>query len=42
MEKMNRYELAKVLQDVAASGTADYGHLSRTTVVFERSDGVRT
>ena len=38
MEKMNRYELAKVLQDVAASGTPIMGICLGLQLFFERSD----
>ena len=38
MEKMNRYELTKVLQDVAASGTPIMGICLGLQLFFERSD----
>ena len=38
MEKMNRYELTKVLQDVAASGTPIMGICRGLQLFFERSD----
>ena len=37
-EKMNRYELTKVLQDVAASGTPIMGICLGLQLFFERSD----
>lgn len=38
MEKMNRYELTKVLQDVAAAGTPIMGICLGLQLFFERSD----
>ena len=38
MEKMNRYELTKVLQDVATSGTPIMGICLGLQLFFERSD----